>query len=214
MLNEKQRESIPETEIIEVNLEDYLETYAERGYEWVDGKAIKLAPIGLRHEKIRDYLKDLLRIYFISNPIGIVLAEPFMMLMPKVPNRRREPDLMIVLNSNPNELKETYMDGPADICIEIVSQGSVSVDHGAKFEEYAKGGVREYWIIDPIRNECRFYQLDKDGVYQPQAKDGTVYQTSQLPNLVIDTDVLWKDELPNVIEVVEIVKDMLNEKDK
>ena len=92
------------------------------------------------------------------NPIGRVLGEPFVMRLPEFPKRRREPDLMVVLQSNPNKLTETYMDGAADICIEIVSPGTVGTDHGAKLYEYEKGGVQEYWIIDPIRDECRFYR--------------------------------------------------------
>lgn len=216
MLSEKQPEITQEAEALtttEVSLDEYMEKYAQYGYEWVEGKVIKLTPIGLRHEKIRDYIRLLLQTYFAFKNIGDVLGEPFVMRLPEFPERRREPDLIVILNSNPNELKETYMDGPADICVEIVSPGSVSIDHGDKFEEYAKGGVREYWIVDPLRNECRFYLLDDKGIYKPQAKSEAVYNTPQLPGLFIDTDVFWQDKMPNPVEVVEIVKAMLKEKE-
>lgn len=216
MLSEKRPDTIPENDVLipkEVSLEEYMENYAQHGYEWVEGKVIKLAPIGLRHERIRDYIRLLFQAYFVIKPIGIVLGEPFVMRLPEFPNRHREPDLMVVLETNPHQLKETYMDGPADICIEIVSPGSVSVDHGDKFEEYAKGGVQEYWIIDPIRNECRFYHLNEERVYVPKAKDSDTYTTPLLPGLLISVNIFWQEKLPNMVEIIEIVREMLKEKE-
>ena len=215
MLNEKSPETFVATDVddLEVSLEDYMEHYAEHGYEWVEGKVIKVAPIGLRHEEIRDYLRDILKAYFILNPIGRVVGEPFMMRLKEFPKRRREPDLMVILKSNKNTLKETYMDGAADICIEIVSPATVSTDHGVKLNEYEKGGVKEYWIVDPIRNECRFYRLNEKKVYEPQAKNSVTYETPLLPGLIIDTPVLWQAVLPNMFEIVEIVKAMLNKEE-
>jgi Uma2 family endonuclease len=149
-----------------ISAEEYMEKYAELGYEWVEGVVIKMAPVGLRHEEIRDYLRLLLQTYFVFNPVGRVIGEPFVMRLPAFPNRRREPALMVVLQENSQaSLTETYLDGPANICIEVVSPGSVSIDHGDKFSEYEKGGVAEYWIIDPLRNECRFYRLNEQNIY-------------------------------------------------
>lgn len=216
MLSEQQPETISEWNgliQLETTLEDYMENYAQYGYEFFEGKVYKSAPIGLRHERIRDYLRLLLQAYFVLKPIGTVIGEPFVMYLPEFPNRRREPDLMVILESNPHPLKETHMDGPADICIEIVSPGSVSIDHGDKFDEYEKGGVQEYWIIDPIRNECRFYRLNSEGVYVPQAKDTETYVTPILPDLKIETTIFWEETLPNVLEVIESVKTMLKEKE-
>jgi hypothetical protein len=45
------------------------------------------------------------------------------MSLPNVP-AAREPDLQIILKSNPHEHSPTLMRGPADICIEIVSPES------------------------------------------------------------------------------------------
>lgn len=57
--------------------------------------------------------------------------------------------------------------GPADICIEVVSEERIARDHGEKFAEYEKAGVREYWIVDPLRDTCRFNRLNEAGVYIP-----------------------------------------------
>ncbi|MCU0513148.1 MAG: Uma2 family endonuclease [Anaerolineae bacterium] len=195
-----------------VSAEVYMEKYAEPGCEWVAGVVYKMAPVGLRHENIRDYLRDLLRIYFAFNPIGQVRGEPFVMRLPAVPECRREPDLLVVLHNNDKaRLTETFLDGPADICIEVVSPGSVSVDHGEKFSEYEKGGVTEYWIVDPLRDECRFYRLNEHNIYvrQPEDAQGN-YTTAQLPGLRLNVAALWEARLPNPVEVVAQVQKMLN----
>lgn len=204
----------PEMLARNVSLEDYMEHYAALGAEWVEGDVIKMPPIGLRHEEVRDYLRLLFQTYFSFKPIGRVLGEPFVMRLPTFPKRRREPDLMIVLKSNPHELQETSMTGPADICIEIVSPATVSIDHGDKFSEYEQGGVPEYWIVDPIRSECRFYRLNEEGIYLPIAVDAQGhYTTPALPGLVLSVPVLWQETLPNPIDVVESVREMLKDKD-
>jgi Uma2 family endonuclease len=111
------------------------------------------------------------------------------------------------LNEHKNRIKDTYVEGPCDLCIEIVSPESVVRDHGEKFAEYALGGVSEYWLIDPLRNEVRFYRLDEHGIYMPQSVDkhGN-YRTFALPGLVLHVPTLWLDTLPNMAQVLASVK--------
>ncbi len=46
-----------------------------------------------------------------------------------------------------------------DFIVEILSKGTASVDKGVKKTDYAAHGVREYWIIDPIRQRIGQYIL-------------------------------------------------------
>ncbi len=101
------------------------------------------------------------------------------------------------------------MNGPANVCIEVVSPESVQRDHGAKFEEYEKGGVPEYWILDPMHRDTRFYRLNRGGVYQRIETDAN-YQTPQLPGLRLHIPTLWADPLPDPPQMVADVQAMLN----
>jgi Uma2 family endonuclease len=125
-------------------------------------------------------------------------------------SHRREPDLQIILKTNPGTLTATYMDGPADICIEIISPGTEDIDRGEKFVEYEKGGVGEYWIFDPLRKEALFYRLNADGVYEPYYpdEDGN-YRTPKLPGFVLHVPTLWSSPLPSTIAIADTVKAML-----
>jgi Uma2 family endonuclease len=178
----------------------------EGHFEWVNGNVIQMPPITLSHGKIHDYLSDLLKAYFIYKPIGVIQKDPFVMRLKDISNR--QPDIQVILHDNRKNIQETYMDGAADICIEIVSMGSVSNDRGVKFEEYQQGGVMEYWIIDPLHEEALFYRLEEK-VYKPQAIHDGVYTTQQLPGLQLHVPTLWQDELPDMRAILRAVEKML-----
>ncbi|MEO8609479.1 MAG: Uma2 family endonuclease [Chloroflexota bacterium] len=192
-----------------VSFEDYLEHYAANFCEWVDGEVIRMSPIHENHDKLSLYLAVLLEAFFEIKPIGTVRHDPFVMKLSAI-KVSREPDLQVILNTNPGNLTPTYMDGPADICIEIVSPESVTRDHGEKFEEYEKGGVPEYWIIDAIHKETRFYRLNEEGVYVRQVEDADGnYRTPNLPGLTLHVPTLWQENLPGPGAVVQAVQAML-----
>ena len=105
------------------------------------------------------------------------------------------------------------MVGAADICIEIVSPESVARDYGEKFLEYEKGGVKEYWIVDPTRKICSFHRLE-NAVYKPHNHDTEGnYQSPLLPKLKLHVPTLWQDEIPLAVTVVETVKKMFEIRD-
>jgi Uma2 family endonuclease len=192
-----------------VSAEEYMARYAHDFYEWVGGELIRMTLVSYVHDQIAHYLRSLLEAYLTLRPIGRVVAAPFVMHL-EATESRREPDLQVILNDNPGDLTDTAMVGPADICIEIVSPESAARDHGEKFTEYEKAGVREYWIIDPVRNEGRFCRLGNEEVYVTAlaGREGR-YETALLPGLVVDVAVLWQEKLPDFFEIGERVKAML-----
>lgn len=177
-------------------------------YEWVNGKVIKMSPITRGHNQLTRYLAQMLEIYFKYRPIGDFETAPYTMHLPGISNR--EPDIQIVLGENRQQMTATRMNGAADICIEITSPGTVVTDRGAKFAEYASGGVREYWLIDRVHSETYFYRLNDNGQYKMQSVPKTIYTTPLLPDLQIDTGVFWQETLPDSEAVTATVKALLN----
>jgi Uma2 family endonuclease len=102
------------------------------------------------------------------------------------------------------------MDGAADIVIEIVSLESAQRDYGEKFHEYEQAGVREYWIIDPLKSEARFYRLNSSNAYILQEVED-IYTTPILPKLQFHIPTLWESILPKTITVAKQVEKMLND---
>lgn len=193
-----------------ISLEDYMENYAAQHCEWVEGFVLKISPVHEAHDQLTYFLRQLLESFFELKPIGRVRSAPFVLRLPTLPNHRREPDLMVILDTNPHPLTPTYMDGPADICIEVVSFESTARDYGYKFTEYERGGVREYWLIDSVRKQAVFYRLSDNGFYRRYEVDAQgTYHTPVLPGLTLHVPTLWQDKLPGPAATVELVQAML-----
>jgi len=136
--------------------------------EWEDGEVIMSSPASKRHQEISSFLDQLLSIYVEVHDLGAVIPPPFQM---KLEHSGREPDLLFVAQEHLERLKETHLDGPADLVVEIVSPESAERDRGTKFYEYEKAGIPEYWLIDPQREQAEFYRLDARGRYGPVPPD-------------------------------------------
>ena len=205
-----ERDSLHDEQVVAtgVSWDDYMARYAHDRYEWVDGAVVKMTPIHDRHNSFSQYFVDVFRTYFALKPIGRVLMAPFVMKLPAV-SVSREPDLQVILNDNLEAYTSTGMLGPADIAIEIVSPESEKRDYVIKRSEYERGGVREYWIIDPVNAKADFYRRNADGKYIQPPLNGSLYETPLLPRLQLDTDLLWQDTLPSILDITRQISAML-----
>jgi len=167
--------------------------------EWVDGKVIMTSPANNRHQDIADFLLSVMRIFAETHELGIVRSAPFQM---KLEHSGREPDLLFVAQAHLTRLKDTYLDGPADLVVEVVSPESVGRDRGEKFYEYAQGGVPEYWLIDPQREWAEFYLLH-EGQYRTafEGHEGR-YHAHTLPGFWLQTEWLWQEPLPHPLRIL------------
>ncbi len=158
--------------------------------EWVDGEVVMTSPASDRHQQIVRFLLEAMSRYAALRSLGRVLFAPFQM---KLPHSGREPDVLFIATDHLGRLKKTYLDGPADLVVEIVSPESQTRDHEEKYDEYQAGGVREYWLIDPETEKAQFYQLDAAGAYQPVLPDAAgVYHSRELPGFWLRGDWLWQ----------------------
>ncbi|MCP4701173.1 MAG: Uma2 family endonuclease [Gammaproteobacteria bacterium] len=177
-------------------------------YEWHNGY--------LEERPVSDYVTvsmykffyELLRHYLNTRPIAksVVLAMGFRLTFAKEIAIRR-PDLAVVLNENPMPIlpgDKSYK-GTYDACIEAVSNSSkedTERDTVSKKREYAKGGVREYYILDGYGEHTQFYRLNARGVYAPirPTKDGLV-KSKVLPGFQFRKADLYTP--PSLDELVE-----------
>jgi Uma2 family endonuclease len=160
--------------------------------EWVDGEVILMSPISGEHQDEGVFLLPLIQFFVDTHQLGVVRYEPFQMKTgPELPGR--SPDILFVAKANLSRLTNTYLAGPADLVVEIVSPDSGARDRVAKFSEYEKGGVLEYWLIDPQRRQAEFYQLGENGVYAPMpVGDDGIFRSGVLPGLWLRVEWLWQ----------------------
>lgn len=166
--------------------------------EWVDGEVIMTSPASLKHQEILKFLGQILSLHLEHSQAGRVILAPFQM---RLGRSGREPDLLFVRHDHAERLKRTYLDGPADLVVEIVSPESAGRDRGEKFYEYQAAGIPEYWLLDPEAQRAEFYQLDAQGQYQFAAPDAEgIYRSAVLPGLWLKVSWLWSP--PPVLDVL------------
>lgn len=192
------------TSLLRMSYEQFLEWADEDTYaEWVDGKVEAMSPASAGHQDLSGFLAALLRWYAEEHYAGMVLTAPFQMRLENV-RRGREPDLIFLTPAVLPRLKPNYLDGPADLAIEIVSPESIVRDRGAKYAEYEAGGVREYWVLDPEAKRADFFVRDSEGRYQraqPNAEGR--YESAVLTGFWIHVGWLWQATLPPVRQVLK-----------
>jgi len=191
------------SERVKLTYEEFLEQLDEDTLaEWVDGEVVYLSPASLEHQDIAGFLNALLRAYVQKHQLGRVIAAPFQMRLLRS-ERGREPDLLFVANENLHRLHDTYLEGGADLVVEITSAESLLRDRGEKFAEYELEGIREYWVIDPEAKRGDFFVLGADGRYERRREDAEgVYHSEVLSGFRLPVRWLW--ERPPLMEAVRL----------
>ena len=149
-----------------------------------------------QHQLIELFLLRVLSSFVELHNLGEVFTPPFQM---KLERTGREPDVLYVASAHMDRVKATYLDGPADLTVEVLSPESIGRDRGEKFFEYQKAGIPEYWLIDPATERAEFYQLNAKGAYQFIEPDTEgIYHSRIVPGFWLRIVWLWEDRLPSV----------------
>lgn len=61
----------------------------------------------------------------------------------------RRPDILFIAKSRLHLIKGHGIPFAPDLCVEILSPASATMDQTDKFDLYAASGVAHYWIVDP-----------------------------------------------------------------
>lgn len=165
--------------------------------EWVDGEVIVFMPAKDGHQTLVGFLYEIIALYIRLFPLGQVRLAPLGM---KLAFSAREPDILFVSEENAYRVTDNYIEGAADLVIEIISNDSVQRDRDDKFHEYQAGGVREYWIIDPRpgKNRADFFHLNQKGYYSLFATEDNEWVESRVINgLALRPDWLWQAKTLN-----------------
>ncbi len=133
--------------------------------ELTRGEVIVHSPVKKAHAELAALLVTILKVFLDRRGTGSIHTEPYSMRL--APDLIRQPDLFFVTTERSERLTDDYLDGAADLVIEIVSDTPASRrrDTHEKREEYESHGVREYWAIDSARSVIHAHVLDEAGRY-------------------------------------------------
>jgi Uma2 family endonuclease len=97
---------------------------------------------------------------FLKNK-GIVVISPFDVKLDQTRNAV-QPDIVVILNNNPNQIKEGRYSGVPDLLVEVLSPGNKEFDLIVKKELYERFGVKEYWVVDPDTKLALVFSLQEN----------------------------------------------------
>jgi Uma2 family endonuclease len=125
--------------------------------EFVNGQTILHSPVKRRHLNASNLLSRTLSIYASLRKLGSVMVEKAMIALTR---NDYEPDIVFFSAEKTAQFTEDQMLFPApDFVVEILSKKTAKMDRSVKKDDYAAHGIREYWIIDPVKMRVEQYLL-------------------------------------------------------
>lgn len=179
-------------------IDDYYALPDDQRVELIDGVFYDMAAPSATHQLIAGSVHGQILNYirkkkgkcrpFIS-PIDVRLCEDNKTMV--------QPDVIIVCN--PKQLTEKRIEGGPDFVLEVVSPSSITRDYIRKNSKYLEAGVREYWIVDPIKERILVFDFaggDCPAIYPLGGKIPVAIYDGELE---IDMDeykeMLWDEEI-------------------
>ncbi|MEO7327251.1 MAG: Uma2 family endonuclease [Minicystis sp.] len=162
--------------------------------ELVDGLIVEEEMADLTHETAVVWLLTWLRAWVLGQG-GFAFGSEAKYALSRT--RGRKPDLTLFLPGRPAPPRRGPVTMPPDLCVEVVSPSPNDRrrDRVIKLDEYARFGVRWYWLLDPESRTLEVLELGPEGryVHVLGATDGTVSEVPGCPGLSLDLDDLWRE---------------------
>ena len=141
--------------------EDYWNLPEGERAELIDGKLYDMAPPSRIHQEIVSGLTRIVGNYVADHHGNCrVYPAPFAVNMDADDKDWVEPDVSVICDSN--KLTDRGCSGAPDLIFEVVSPSSRRMDYNRKNALYSDAGVREYWIVDPVKERVTVYHYEED----------------------------------------------------
>jgi Uma2 family endonuclease len=143
--------------------EDYLKTSDDQRYELIEGELIIMTPAPVPyHQWLSQNLGFELKEFVKKNNLGKVFLAPCDVHLDE--ENVLQPDILFASNERAGIIGEKNIQGAPDLVIEVLSESNAYNDLVKKKKIYARFGVKEYWIVDPLEKNVDIYSL-KDSVF-------------------------------------------------
>lgn len=162
-------------------VEDYLLLEEGAPFQLIENELIMSPSPNPEHQLISIRLSQIMMNYLESiNDNGFLVAAPMDVYLDE--DNAFQPDIIYIKAERKAELVKDRIHGAPDMVIEILSPSTAYYDLRQKKDIYEKHGVKEYIIIDPIKESAELYALE-NSVYQLKQK---AVKPQQLPSQIID----------------------------
>lgn len=144
----------------EYTLEDYYTQPDERRVELIDGVIYDMSAPTFVHQHVSGVVYSTIRNYIDSQGGSCLpMFAPVDVRLDCDDKTMLQPDVLILCDKS--KICKWGINGAPDFCLEIVSESTSRKDYIKKLQKYTDAGVKEYWIIDPLRRMLvRYYWKD------------------------------------------------------
>lgn len=151
-----------------VSFEEYIKLREESDerLEYIDGLICMSPSPSIKHQVVSSNLHTEFGIYLRGKKCKVFAAPTDIQLSKDDVEDKKIviPDLSIICDQN-NFTDNKYVGVPT-LIVEILSPSNQGHDLVTKFNLYMKYGVKEYWIINPMKEAVTVYNLNSEGLYE------------------------------------------------
>lgn len=173
--------------------QDYLGFPEEPGYrfEILEGILIKEPSPNVMHQRVSRRLQRILEDYFWEcDPEGEIFNAPLDVTFHDI--TVVQPDVFYVSGEQKRIVKDTRIDGPPTLVVEVLSPSNNRKDRLQKLRIYQSVKVQHYWLVNPDEKTLECFALQND-IYALVASgmDEDVIEHPSFDGLTIALKALW-----------------------
>lgn len=135
-----------------------------------------------KHQGVVTQTTMVLAEHVMDGGLGNVYVSPLDVVFDREKALVLQPDVMFVSRER-SAILNNFVEGPPDLVVEVISEGSRHYDRVSKLEWYRNYHVREYWVIDPEAREIEVIHLDTEPLQRRTYRVGDVVRSAVLPDL-------------------------------
>lgn len=130
-------------------------------HELIEGDHFMTPSPTTKHQRVSGNLFNALANFLKSRRDGEVFAAPYDVILSD--EDIVEPDLLFISATRAAIITEKNVQGPPDLVVEILSDGTRKLDEVVKRKLYERYGVREYWVVDPDLETVKIHRQTDQG---------------------------------------------------
>jgi Uma2 family endonuclease len=157
-------------------------------HELIDGEHYVTPSPNMRHQRLAARIHAAFVLYLHDHPtVGEAFFAPFDVVFGHYDVV--EPDLLLITADQTTILTEKNVQGAPALVVEILSPGTRTTDEQIKRRLFERGGVREYWVVDPEHDVIKVFRRDGGGAFphvaELSAKADDTLRTPLLPDFAL-----------------------------
>lgn len=171
----------------------------------IGGQKYMHSPANFRHGTILNTVQWLLMGYIDAKQMGWVHRENIAVRFDA--RNVFMPDLIYFTNEQVGRLLPGYAQFAPMLVVEALSKATAKRDTGIKFAAYEQFGVQEYWVLDPMEGEHRFYAREGELLVE-FAREAERIDAKSVPGFYLRRS--WLDPV-NPPSVTQCLREMVGE---